>query len=366
MQTKCERRVRKIESVLRGPPRRPPDWENIHLFVELARLKSFRAASSSLGISVNTLRAHITELEHALGVTLITRHVDGVRPTAEGARVFAVGCQMEQNSFNLVQTSHPDALELAGEVRLAITEGLGSLWIGSKLVEFQRAHPKLTVDVHAAMHSLDVLRLEADISVQLTRPTAKDLRVVKLGRLHLVLSASQSYLDIYGEPDSAPDLVKHRLVLQADDTQEAQLFFDSVFPGTRPDGLVALRSNAASLHYWSIVQGAGIGHLPTYVYALDAPVVPLKLHLHRPVDIWMTYHADAARIPRVRRLIDWLIEAFSPRQFPWFRDEFIPPAALVDEYRGAPLRNPFAGLALADLPQAIGATRLPAQLPAAP
>ncbi len=348
MQTKCERGVQKFESVPRRSPKRLPDWENVHLFVELARLKSFRAASNSLGISVNTLRTHIDELERALGVTLVTRPVDGVRPTAEWARVFAIRCQMEKTSIDLVLTSHPDAQELAGEVRLAITEGLGSLWIGSKLVEFQRANPRLTVDVHAAMRSLDVLRLEADISVQLTRPTAKDLRIVKLGCLHLVLFASQTYLDIYGEPDVASDLIGHRLVLQSDDSREALQFFDQLFPDGSPDGLVALRSNAASLHYWSIVQGSGIGHLPTYVYAVGAPIVPLKLCLHRPVDIWMTYHAGAARIPRVRRLIDWLIEAFSPRQFPWFRDEFIPPAALVGEYRGAPLRNPFAGLALGD------------------
>ena len=38
----------------------------------------------------------------------------------------------------------------------------------------------------------------------------------------------------------------------------------SYFPGVSPIGLVSLRSNVASAHYWSIAKGAGIGMLATY------------------------------------------------------------------------------------------------------
>jgi len=85
--------------------------------------------------------------------------------------------------------------------------------------------------------------------------------------------------------------------------------------------------------------------LPTYVHALGAPIVPLDLEIYLPVDIWMTYHPGAARIPRVRRLIDWLITAFSPRTFPWFRDKFIPPPELKQHCKREVLVNPFAGFA---------------------
>lgn len=348
MQTRKERGVRNFEPLHRKGGQPVVDWGDAHLYLELIRLKSFRAAAEHLGLSVNALRTHISDFERSLGVTLVTRHVDGVRPTTEGERVFAIACQMEQSSFDLMQVSPPSERVLTGEVRLAITEGLGSLWVGSQITEFRQANPKLLVDVQAAMRSVDVLRMEADISVQLTRPVAKDLRVVKLGRLHLMLFASQAYIERFGQPQSVQDLIKHQLVLQADDTPEAQAFLHQVFPGERPEDLIALRSNFASLHYWSIVQGVGIGHLPTYVYALGAPVVPLEFALHRPVDIWMTYHAGAARIPRIRGLIDWLIKVFSPRQYPWFRDDFVLPSELIGQYRGTPLKNMFAGLSVND------------------
>jgi hypothetical protein len=48
------------------------------------------------------------------------------------------------------------------------------------------------------MRSADVLRLEADIAIQLERPTTPDVKVVRLGRIHSMPAAAPSYLDIYG------------------------------------------------------------------------------------------------------------------------------------------------------------------------
>jgi hypothetical protein len=65
-----------------------------------------------------------------------------------------------------------------------------------------------------------------------------------------------------------------------------------------------------------------------------------------PIDIWMAYHPDAKRIPRVKRTIDWIVQSFDPQRFPWFRDEFIHPDKLAEEYRGDPLVNSlFSGYA---------------------
>lgn len=343
MQMRNEQRVLLGERVLRRHSRLMPDWEGAHLFLELIRGGSFRAAAEHVGLSVNALRARISTFEKALGTTLVTRHVDGVRLTVEGQRVLRLASQMEQTSVEMIQACGRSERMLTGEVKLAITEGLGGLWVGSKLVEFQRANPRLMIHMHCTMHTADVLRLELDISVQLSRPTAQELRVVKLGRLHLAFFAARSYLDTYGEPHSLAELAKHRVVMQTDDDPDRHEAYDRMFPGIPPEQLLALRTNVSSVHYWSIASGAGIGMLPTYVYAVGAPIVPVDIPVEHPIDIWMTYHSGAARIPRVRRLIDWLVRAFSPRTYPWFRDEYIPPAELHNEYRGRHLDNPFEG-----------------------
>ncbi len=292
---------------------------------------------------MNVLRRKVQELEDTLGTVLLTRQVAGVRLTDEGDQIFAAALQMEAASFDLVQARNILEKEIEGEVRIGITEGLGVFWVTPKLVEFQRANPRLMVSLDCAMKSADVQRLETDVSVQLMRPPSSDLKLVRLGRMHLMPFASRQYLDTYGRPNRKEDLLKHRFVVQADSDKSWQDFYDRIFPGIKPVGLVSLRNNASSTHYWSIAKGAGVGMLPTYLYALGADLVPLDIGVHHELDIWMTYRAEAKRIARVSKTIEWVARSFDPRRYPWFRDDFIHPDELAASYKGEPLANMFVG-----------------------
>ncbi len=296
-------------------------------------------------MSVNAVRRRVDHLEKALGFKVLTRHIDGIRVTPEGEKVFAIANRMEIASFDLLQARDSTEATVSGEVRLAVTEGLGTFWIAPRLVEFQRANPKLLIDVNCAMKSADVLRMEADVAIQITRPTALDLRLVRLGRLHLIPFAAPSYLETFGTPKTAADLVRHRILVQSDDNVQFRELYDRLFPNISPTEIVALRTNVSSAHYWSIAKGAGIGLLPTYAQWIGAPIVPLDLGIHETVDIWLTYHPDVKHIPRVARLIDWAIGAFSPQKYPWFRDEFVPASDLKDAYRHEPIATMFASSA---------------------
>jgi hypothetical protein len=53
---------------------------------------------------------------------------------------------------------------------------------------------------------------------------------------------------------------------------------------------------------------------------------------------------DAKRIKRVQRTAEWIMQIFSPRRFPWFRDEFIHPDQFAEVYKGGPLTNRVADL----------------------
>lgn len=343
MQPLPERGVPQEERRDASAARPPLDWESVRIFLEVVRHGSFRSAAEQLNLSVNVLRRRTEELEHRLGLTLLTRHIDGIRTTSEGEQILVAAQRMEQASFGLVRARDGVTPAMAGEVKLAVTEGLGTFWIAPRLVEFQRAYPNLLVDVRCAMQSADVLRLEADAAVQLLRPVAKDLKIVKLGRLHVMPFAAKSYLDTYGCPKSIPDLLKHRIVLQVAEQVSSEAEYERLFPGVPQVGFVALRTNVSSSHYWAIAKGAGIGMLPTYANAIAARVVPIDIGLRVGYDIWLTYHPDGKRIPRVKRMIDWLLDAFDGKRFAWFRDEFIHPKELAKEYRGAPLVNLFEG-----------------------
>jgi DNA-binding transcriptional LysR family regulator len=330
------------------------NWDLVRIFLEVARIGSFRAAAEQLNMSANFLSKRISLLERAYKTTLMTRHVDGIRLTPEGRQVLEAAKRMEEASFGLDRALSQATPALSGEVRLAVTEGLGTFWLAPRLVEFQRAYPGLLVDLKCEMRSADVLRLEADVAVQLQEPENPDLKRIKIGRLHIMPFVSPSYVDIYGMPKDEDDIRQnHRIVLQdADQTKGKELY--EKYAHREQVGFVAMRNNVSTAHLWSIAKGAGIGWLPTYVPALGDPLIPLDIGYKFELDIWLAYHPDAKKIPRVRQLIDWTVQSFDGRKYPWFGDEFVHPRDLQKAYKDAkPLVNLFAGFKKVSRPKIV-------------
>lgn len=96
----------------------------------------------------------------------------------------------------------------------------------------------------------------------------------------------------------------------------ANEIFENLFPGYSQRDLLVMKTNVSSAHYWAVANGAGIGAFPTYACALGGRMIPLEIKLQKPYDIWLSYHPGSGRIPRVRHMIDWLIEAFNPAKNP--------------------------------------------------
>ncbi|MEI9887633.1 MAG: LysR family transcriptional regulator [Rhizomicrobium sp.] len=344
MPTKKERHVPKRE---RGEPagKQVLDWEGTRIFLEIARQGSLRAAAHALGQSVNAIRRRLDRLEKSLGATLLTRHVDGIRLTSEGERVLAAALRMESATFELMRGNQRLSADSAGEIKLAATEGLGSLWIVPQLSDYRRLHANHTVNLFCTMRPVDVLRLEADVAVQLQRPQAKDLKMVKLGRIFTTPFASKDYIAAHGLPKTPGDIVHHSIVYQiADQVTPADEYLGEFHTALR-DGNAALRTNSSTAHYLAILNGLGIGMLPTYAHAIGTPLVPIDIGYRTQHDIWLVYHPDVGRVARVHQMIEWLMEVFSPRNFPWFGDRFVHPDELPRQIGGQSLMKAFADFA---------------------
>src|SRR5437879_2247904 len=150
-------------------------------------------------------------------------------------------------------------------------------------------------------------RHEADVAIHLSRPAALDVKLVRLGRIHLMFFASQKYIETDGAPRTVDELVKHRLVMQVAAQTAAKETFESLFPGFSERDLLVMKTNVGSANYWAVANGAGIGVFPTYACALGGKMIPLVIELRPAYDIWLSYHPSSGHIPRVRHMIDWLV-----------------------------------------------------------
>lgn len=319
------------------------DWDAGRIFLEVVRCGSCRSAAERLNLSINGVRRRIDDLERQIGATLFTRDAHGTRLTDEGAQVVSAVERMEAASFDLLRIGNSVANSPSGEVRVAVTESLGTFWLAPRLVQFQHTFPNTLIDLQCAVRSADVSRHEADVAIHLARPAAPDVKLVRLGRMHMLFFAGQKYIDAHGAPKTAAELTKHRLVIQLGDQASAKEAFESLLPGCAPHDVLAMKTNVSSANYWAVANGVGIGVFPTYACALGGKMIPLEVELNRYFDIWLSYHPGSGRIPRVRHMIEWLVEAFNPAKYPWFKDEFVHPREFNAVYMGEPLTHLFGG-----------------------
>ncbi len=303
-------------------------WDDIKIFLQCAEAESFRKASKSIGMSPATVTRHIERLEELLEIPLFKKLPDGICLTPEGQNILEDAREIEQSLFNLVRKKISRECADVGEVTLSISEGIGTYWVMPRIIEFQRNYPSISLNMRCSMDRVDVLRMETDISIQYHRPENKDLVVTKLGRLHVYPFASHGYLNLYGIPRNHQDLKTHRFVHQV-----APEIDETIFPAYFDVDIqnnIGMRTNSSITHYYAILNGAGIGVLPTYIYYDNSPISPIEIEIrqHHSLDIWMTYHPDIKKVSRKALVIDWLKNCFNPKQNPCFRDEFISPREL--------------------------------------
>ena len=304
-------------------------WDDVRVFFACVEAKSFRKAGDKLGLNPSTVARRIEAVEEKLGYRLFGRVKDGLHITAEGRGLIPRARNMAREFHEIVREVQGSRPGRRGVVKVSITDGLGTFWVMPLLVEFTRQNPNLIVQVDCAVNNADVLRLEADLSIQLVRPSEPDLRVVRLGRLHAYPFASKSYAERYGLPTKKADMVNHRLVDQVgpqmvEGAWKHHLNLESV------EGIVGIRSNSSAAVFYAIEKGAGIGALPTFASALDAPVIPVDIDVQHAMDIWLTYGPNARNTESTSHVIDWIKAIFDPVKYPWFRDEFIHPTELVE------------------------------------
>jgi DNA-binding transcriptional LysR family regulator len=322
-------------------PWRNVDWDSVRVLLAVAEAGSFRKAADELGIAINTARRIVLRLEDQVGFPLLYRVAEGVSLTPEGRRVIVDARDVEASVNNMWRIASAAASMASGPIRLAITEGLGTFWLIPRLVEFLEGADS-RVDLQCAMRSVDVMRLEADFSIQLVRPTNPELIVKRLGYLHLIPFGSREYLERYGRPTTAADLVNHRIVEQQTD-QLSGYGLERVFGPELARRMVSLKTNFSSAHYWAVMKGGGLGLLPNYAPLIGGRVDHVDIGLVFRPEIWLSTHPEMLKSPRHKAFHDWLIACFDNAEFPWFGERLMTPPEIGASFDRAKLANYFSG-----------------------
>jgi DNA-binding transcriptional LysR family regulator len=183
--------------------------QDVVLFVEVARTRSFSRSAENLGLSPPTLSRRIRAMELRAGVQLFNRTTRRVELTSLGAR-FLERCGHLVDDAKLARADLSKASELpTGHLRISMPVDLGRYIVGPMLPAFAKRYPGITFSLDLSSEIRDLLGGETDIALRLKESTDKNLVTRRIGWLGQALYASPTYLDLNGRPSAPSDLTGH-------------------------------------------------------------------------------------------------------------------------------------------------------------
>lgn len=281
------------------------NWDDLRVFLALARAPSLTAAAARLGIDATTVGRRLRRLEADLDVTLFEAGPRGQVLTDPGRRLLAYAEGAEQAATSAKSDIAGERGLLAGTVRISIAEGLGTWLVARHLSEFHAANPAIRIELVATNGFLNPSKREVDLAIMLARPAKGPLLARKLTDYRLKLYASRDYAAQHGLPARSRDLGGHTLVGYIPDFIYAEelRYLDEIADGLEP----ALASSSINVQYGLVRASAGIGVLPCFIGDQDPSLLRvLDAEVAITRSFWRVVHRDVAKLARVRAFVDWL------------------------------------------------------------
>jgi len=281
-----------------------PDWDDLRIFLAVARSESLSGAGRGLRLDAATVGRRIARLEEALGHPLFLRSAQGYRLTEAGGRLLPHAEAAERAMAAAAEDMAGAGAGLTGQIRLGAPDGCANYLLPQVTAAICDSNPGLEVQIVALPRVFNLSKREADMAVAVSPPEAGRLTVQKLTDYRLSLAGDAGYLAAHPAITGRADLQAHRLVGYIPD-----MIFDKEldYLAELGVGAVPLGSNSVSVQLMWLRAGAGIG----IVHDFAMPFAPgLRRVLAGQVALtrafWLIRHADDRRSDRMTRFAEAL------------------------------------------------------------
>lgn len=202
---------------------------DIAIFVEVARRKSFSIAARALSMPTSTLSRHIAQLEQMIGLKLINRNTRRLELTDAGLAYL----QRCQGLVDEARIAHEQIQSLSespkGKLTIALPYSIAIWLLPDVMKAFTEQYPDLECEFDLSLRATAqsdgtpfdiVLRFGSDTLD--SEPVAREGSVIQeVTSMNLQLYAADAYLREHGEPLHPTDLVNHECFRTAIDEKHS-------------------------------------------------------------------------------------------------------------------------------------------------
>lgn len=268
------------------------DWNEMQLFLSVARLGGLRPASEATGLSAPTLGRRMAALENKLGRILFSRSVSGYTLTEDGEQLLGRLADVESAMEGISNWS--DGTRSDPIVRISAGRWMSEL-IATKIDHLWRVEDRIRLEFVTTFETVDVRRRIADIDLRPSPPEERGLAGQRVGRVaHALYSGRKSVKGIAA--GYFVGLSGEALSLPAARWLEAH-------HGDR----IGIRGNDVHACLQLVANCAGLSVFPCFVGDSDDRLVRVGgtiPELSR--DLWLVTHDERRHEPHIRVVVDRL------------------------------------------------------------
>ena len=290
------------------------DILSLHLFIRIAELGGVTAAAHDLSLSPASASARLVKLEETVGFRLFNRTTRALSLTTDGELFLPFAQQTLETLEAGLNAVRGQEESVQGLLRIAMPGSFGRMYIIPLLVEFQTRYPLVNLDLRLSDEVLDVVEGAYDLIIRNAPLVDSSLIVRKLAPDRRLLVASPIYLKQHGVPTTPDNLAAHRCITLG----EASWEFES---GQTVRVSSSSTVNDGEAMRKMIEHGMGIGRKSIWNASeslksgLLIEVLP-DFPLITEASIWLLSPSRRIIAPKVRAMIDFLIDQFQPIP-PW-------------------------------------------------
>ena len=290
-------------------------WGELRVFLAVAKAKSFNKAAVALNTSQPTVSRQVKRLQDLMGAQLVIPTTHGVELTARGKELAYSLSHLDQTLFSLCQQLSEEKTEIAGLVRISITDGLNALFLAPSLMRFSKQNPHIQLVLKSPANLTDLRETQTDVMLGFSPQQGADLSVRQLGYLHFIPIASRNYIDRNGLPTKA-NLETHLFVQSEFYSAQSAIWHGWQQAISR--GRIAHYCDNSFAYGMLVKAGLGIGLLGSYA-VIEPDAVPLEIGVTATVPMFAVALTERLESKPVRVFYEWISDLFSSKN-PWFKE----------------------------------------------
>lgn len=280
------------------------NWDDLRIFLALARADNIRAAANACGVSYSTISRRIDAFENQLSIRLFDRLPSGFVLTSTGEALLLHAECIEEQITEADRQIFGQESALKGPIKLSMVDALATDLLMSDLSDFTNLYPEIELEIDVGYTPMNLGRRESDLVLRFVQNPPEELVGRRLISCAIAPYAAPSYIEETGFTQNMDNKLGCWIGYQAGVAQPVWVK-NSQYPNLPAKGQIL----SLIVQKEACKAGMGLAMLPCFLADPDKDLQRMgEVSFPARFNLWLLKHADLRSNARIRILSDFIAE----------------------------------------------------------